>query len=412
MKLCLYNPLVSQTTERAAEISCEFRDCAIVILPGTCRRSPPDHPVSTRSLPCHREYSWGWRRQIDCKAGVSILISNHLARPSIVRNVLIPPPALQGRVAGLRLRASALDVLVLGFYVPPRMTMARHRALGKEISRWIADQIAAAGTRTLPLVAGDLNDGLGLVRGSTGRWQAAELCGQFGQKEQGAGTAFREALAQQFMQPCMTMSPVAPTYYSHHGTGSWIDHWFVPTNKHHSIMALQRSHTRLQTITSSSPRDHCPLRLTIDTVVWHPPPAENKKQNCLNRDLIMKAYLSRQQRAPFVAAVEASMMKDGWYEEWRGQHNETNPDSCWRNLVQTITEVATEFFPPETKKEDEYVELARERRQLLKERAQHRQDLRGASEDKAAGLELELTMITRRARKMRQAAAKKTGKTD
>ena len=100
-------------------------------------------------------------------------------------------------------------------------------------------------------------------------------------------------------------------------------------------------------------------------------------------------------------------MKDGWYEEWRSQQNETNPDSCWSNLVQTISKVAAETFPPETKKEDEYVELARERRQLLKERAQHRQDLRGASEDKAAGLQLELVMVSRRARKMRQAAAKK-----
>ena len=127
---------------------------------------------------------------MDCKAGVSIMISTHLARPSIVRKVIIPPPTLQGRVAGLRLRASALDVLVLGFYVPPRMSMARHRSLGREIASWIADQIAAAGTRTLPLVAGDLNDGLGLVRGSTGRWQTAELCGPFGQREQGAGTFF------------------------------------------------------------------------------------------------------------------------------------------------------------------------------------------------------------------------------
>ena len=60
---------------------------------------------------------------------------------------------------------------------PHRKSLARHRAVGKEIALWIASQIAAAGTRTLPLIAGDLSYGLGLVRGTSGLWQAAEHCG-------------------------------------------------------------------------------------------------------------------------------------------------------------------------------------------------------------------------------------------
>ena len=327
------------------------------------------------------------------------MVSNHLALPSVVRKVIIPPPSLQGRVAGLRLRARELDILIIGFYVPPRMSMQRHRSLGREIATWIAAQIAAAGTRTLPLVAGDLNDGIGLVRGATGRWETAELCGNFGQRETGAGTFFREALARQHMKACLCEVPLAPTYHSHHGTGSWIDHWFVPTSKTFSLLALQRSMARLQTITSTAPRDHCPIRLHIDTIVWHPPEA-TAKNDTLDRDAIMKAYLSSRLRTPFVEAVEEKMLAEGWYDKWRSCMNDDAPDDSWRLMVKTISEAALVVFPPAPKKkEDEYTELARQRQSLLKERAQHRQDLRGTDEDTAAGLQLELVMISRRARK-------------
>ena len=121
VRLCLYNPLVSQTTERAAEVSAELRDCSIILLPDTCRRASPYHPVSAHSLPHHKENSWDWSKQEDKAAGISIMISTHLAQPSIVRQILHSPPQLQGRVAGVRLRARQLDLLALALYVPTRM---------------------------------------------------------------------------------------------------------------------------------------------------------------------------------------------------------------------------------------------------------------------------------------------------
>ena len=86
--------------------------------------------------------------------------------------------------------------------------------------------------------------------------------------------------------------------------------------------------------------------------------------------------------------------------------NEESPDDTWNLLVNTITEVATEAYPPGEQRENEYRELARRRRKLLKDRAEQRQQLRGADDDTAATLKLELVMTTRRARKTRQQAVK------
>ena len=82
-------------------------------------------------------------------------------------------------------------------------------------------------------------------------------------------------------------------------------------------------------------------------------------------------------------------------------------------LVDLVRNTAEETYPKKPVATDEYKQLATRRQQLLRERARLRQELRGADEDKAAGVTLELALTTRIARKMRQETAQqKKGETD
>ena len=83
-----------------------------------------------------------------------------------------------------------------------------------------------------------------------------------------------------------------------------------------------------------------------------------------------------------------------------------SPDGAWELLHKVVQEAAQEQFPQKAKEDDEYAELTKHRGKLLKQRANLRQVLRGAGPDTEADITLELTMITRRCRKMRQTAAK------
>ena len=109
-------------------------------------------------------------------------------------------------------------------------------------------------------------------------------------------------------------------------------------------------------------------------------------------------------------AVEQKLLAPDFRKKWLSTLNEEALADSWQMLVGTITKATLAAFPPEEKQEDEYKELTKKRIALLKERAQHQQDLRGTDEDTAAGLKLELVMISRRARKMRQQTATETSR--
>ena len=129
MKFILYNPLAAITNERAEEISQEFSHHDVLLLPGTQRRAEQDIACARRRLNYHTEYSWGYKNKKNHSAGVSIYLTHRLAKASIVREVLTPPAQLQGRAAGLRLRAQQMDILILIVYIPPRAA--------KTIAHWV-----------------------------------------------------------------------------------------------------------------------------------------------------------------------------------------------------------------------------------------------------------------------------------
>ena len=410
MKFILYNPLAAITNERAEEISQEFRHHDVLLLPGTQRKTEPDLACAKRRLNYHTEFSWGYKNKTkkhqSSAAGVSIYLTHRLARASIIREVLIPPANLQGRAAGLRLRASQMDILILVVYIPPRAAKT-HRTLGAEILQWVSAQIGKVGTRTLPIVGGDFNDGVGINRGSNGQWQRAEHAGPYGQREKGIGGPLRELMASHYMEVSTTKHPIAPTFYGTRNSTSYVDHWCIPAGKSAKVRVLKKSMARLQYITSVDPRDHAPVELVLQILVVHQTPENNDHHyNKLDRDAMMNSYLEYgPPRADYIQKVEDKMDND-FRKEWIGAMSMNSPDGAWELLHKVVQEAAQEQFPQKAKEDDEYAELTKHRGKLLKQRANLRQVLRGAGQDAAADITLELTMVTRRCRKMRQTAAK------
>mmetsp|Transcript_69844 Transcript_69844/g.197903 ORF Transcript_69844/g.197903 Transcript_69844/m.197903 type:complete len:216 (-) Transcript_69844:2846-3493(-) len=119
-----YNPLSATSEDRLEEISTEFRFAHVVALTGTQRRARQKDEVTQATCGRHRVYHWGHygARLTNKAAGCSFLLHKRYFREPHVHTVFVPPSALQGRAAALRLRSGRLDLTPIALYFPPRPT--------------------------------------------------------------------------------------------------------------------------------------------------------------------------------------------------------------------------------------------------------------------------------------------------
>jgi len=124
MKLIQYNPLSAATLDRQEQIAHELPNADLIALIGTAQRTAPgDRDITQIKLTDrYSRISWGWApsRYVNKSAGITFLIKHSLA--TAVRQVLRPPDELRGRLAGIRIRNTTKDLLVLAAYIPPRGT--------------------------------------------------------------------------------------------------------------------------------------------------------------------------------------------------------------------------------------------------------------------------------------------------
>lgn len=169
MKWVLYNPM-SLDHWRAEEVSRQFASVDIIVLPGTQQRSWwEQHPALRFQREFHQEISWGWRprHHTNKSAGVSFFLHERHDSCSI-RDVFSPPASLSGRGVAVRLRPPRADILFVALYTPPRCSV-RHIEVTEASLKWANGLVSRIGTRTIPVLAADLNDQFGMRRDVSGQ---------------------------------------------------------------------------------------------------------------------------------------------------------------------------------------------------------------------------------------------------
>ena len=128
-----------------------------------------EFPVSQFNIAGSRfsALQWGFQpgQMTNKSCGITFLIGPRL-RKSIVA-IHSPPNRLAGRVAGLRVRTTTMDMLLIGVYMPVKADQAdmRRQPCVRAILAWISQLLDAAPLRTVPFVLGDLNAKFGYESG-------------------------------------------------------------------------------------------------------------------------------------------------------------------------------------------------------------------------------------------------------
>lgn len=191
-----------------------------------------------------------------------------------------------------------------------------------------------------------------------------------------------------------------PTYDAEH-YATKIDHFVIPQAARARVTWLGTSMPamrRLQVIQTAGPRDHCPVILVLDVQVWHAAP--EPQDGHVDRDVVVNSLMTGEGRDELLQAAEAPFQAVSW-PVWRAQMDEYTRDSLWKEIVECAGAATKAAYGGRRMGEDqEYADFKRRRMELLKERFDLRRKLRRDSED-IVQVQLELTMITRRCRRLR-----------
>ena len=136
MLLILCNPMFASTEMRRDEISNEFGTADIVGLVGTACKAGAHEEAWTQAAIKHKVLHFGWRRSpyVNKSCGLAFYL-----KPTLVEQIneaFEPPALLAGRLVGLRLEGSNIDITVLLAYFPPRMGSMRPRKRRMWSSIW------------------------------------------------------------------------------------------------------------------------------------------------------------------------------------------------------------------------------------------------------------------------------------
>ena len=122
------------------------------------------HPVGNSHWAVH--FGWEKGEGTNKTAGCRIVFRNSLFPQKCVTKVCPAPPAIAGRGGLVRLRSKRYDITVLATYAPPisgsKQQVAKATKTARQVNAWTQEQLDTLPTRTLPLVGGDFNSGVGL----------------------------------------------------------------------------------------------------------------------------------------------------------------------------------------------------------------------------------------------------------
>ena len=117
----LYNPLTLARVDRAEEISSSCPNMDVVILVGTQQRADLDEEEGycKRRLSQHVHYEFGWESRMasNKSAGISIFLKHGTLARGTITEIQVPSKSsgLRGRLASIRVRSRAIDLLLVGF---------------------------------------------------------------------------------------------------------------------------------------------------------------------------------------------------------------------------------------------------------------------------------------------------------
>ena len=170
LKLLQWNPMSLVQAGREQEISERFKQFPICVLVGTQIRAMQGRQIFERDLEQHKAVHFGYGRGglTNKSCGISIMLHKRWFRaPQIAtrwcageRNA-----AIRGRGGAVRLRSGRFDITVIGIYIAPRPSRAEPKAKWirqvDAVCEWIEWLLTQLPARTTPMLALDLNDGLG-----------------------------------------------------------------------------------------------------------------------------------------------------------------------------------------------------------------------------------------------------------
>lgn len=271
----------------------------------------------------HWGVSWGYGRGwgTNSATGITIILSDSKFKPGQITqlfDVASGDEGLRGRAAGLRIKAGHFDFTFCGLYYPVRPSAQRDRAhYGKVcngLNKWLRQTLLGMPSRTMPVIAMDLNDSLGLERidgqicphgnEAVGTYGKAALQGE-------AATAVRSLMAEHFMMAANTFDYKAGngnTYQGARGDGTRIDYVWIPQAARPMVVDValaRRAAKRLTPFRARQLLDHIPIRMVLKYTGVNM--ANAFPHDGWDPDLMAKCMTEGKHRENFVEDVELAV---------------------------------------------------------------------------------------------------------
>ena len=354
VRTVLYNPLSATDGFRLEEISSTFRSIDFVFLPGT-QGKQFDDVVTQRPLEHHAYYHWGWSRgrHTNRSAGIGIGVGKRWRKDS-VKQIWSPPKGLQGRGGALRVRQEGHDYTLLGAYFPPRCgPVDEYKSTVLRLASWVEQVLRETPRRSVPVLAVDLNDGVGMEHQTSRRLVPCDdgTVGEFGLSPGHFATEQLKDIVETYdLAYLETFNDAGPTFFGNK-TSSYIDHILAPKGLTRDSRAWtsRRAMRILQLIPTVAPRDHCPLFVEFRPCRGVPANETQKKQKAVDRDAMMKALRTGEGREAFVTSLKKNLTEID-QEEWDRASKDMYPDGNWRTLREALNQATTQAFPKVAKK--------------------------------------------------------------
>ena len=162
-----YNPLSLLQPGRIDDIITEFRDDAVIGLPGTKIRRGRlwQDEFIVRRWAEYDVYHWGWDNVTfsNRSAGVCLAVNRRVFPRATRRQICSPLVSIRGRAGAIRYRVKCRDVLLISMYLPPE-TSASSKMASDKVARWVERLVISVGARVEVILLADANAHLGRHR--------------------------------------------------------------------------------------------------------------------------------------------------------------------------------------------------------------------------------------------------------
>ena len=365
LRVLQFNPLNAQG-ERFVDIIETCRAFDVVCLIGTAlvTQSVVEHHYNDRSW----VLSAGRGAKGNKAVGVAILLNKMTFALNHIVSVFAPQ-AQRGRYCEARVRIGRADCT---FYVVYMLHNSLRGCVGiaTEITRVMHTRLSAQRWRSTPVLAMDLNDGIGVKKVARGRWESFQSIsvGPYARDKHGAVSELMVPLIDKHSSCWLDTMHEAGLRWTFHGLRgkSRIDKVLIPAALMHivdSFGVLAKLGRELQLICSSQTRDHLFLHMNIPVafqahVQREGVVAEVPERTRWSHDAMMDMLINGQGRQEFVEEALAQLRSagDDWQRKWISM--ETQP--LWNILNVAVLEVGKKHFLKRCKHWPEHADLAQQ----------------------------------------------------